>query len=113
MRQTSFNRTFMELKCSGETLRVSPLRFQSYLYGIEIEREENVQVLGRRFNRTFMELKFQLKQEALKHLTKFQSYLYGIEINEPVTISRFNIYSFNRTFMELKLVKNSMGYSFR
>ena len=79
-RYSSFNRTFMELKLVGFGVTKFRLRkFQSYLYGIEIQKV----------------------QQWKLHLQKFQSYLYGIEI--PATSARTQWKDrFNRTFMELK-----------
>ena len=97
-----FNRTFMELKFKDKQgIKRSTRRFQSYLYGIEIDimsiRDHTHLVsivplwnwnevcsdafceINLRFNRTFMEL----KSKTCKTRIKCQN-------------------SFNRTFMELK-----------
>ena len=55
--------------------------FQSYLYGIEMVVVVVVVVVGGSFNRTFMELKFQLTASGTNMGLTFQSYLYGIEIS--------------------------------
>ena len=53
------------------------------------------------FNRTFMELKEQLRKGARGQL-RFQSHLYGIE-RRNVTGLCHSVLGFNRTFMELKV----------
>ena len=74
-----FNRTFMELKSySYRTLRPA-LRFQSYLYGIEIKIDLLKLNNWLCFNRTFMELKYNSSSTYLGSI-EFQSYLYGIEM---------------------------------
>ena len=76
-----FNRTFMELKCVfSNNFQVFKILFQSYLYGIEIERVLSSQNGGDSFNRTFMELKYRMAH-SLASGCGFQSYLYGIEMN--------------------------------
>ena len=62
---------------------------------------EHVAHVCERFNRTFMELKaFCWRRGNARDV--FQSHLYGIERNKITTPHRRN-FSFNRTFMELKV----------
>ena len=57
-------------------------------------------MVGKRLNRTFMELKWAKQPQAmLKRLS--QSYLYGIEIRCPLHRNAPRL-RLNRTFMELK-----------
>ena len=56
----SFNRTFMELKCTYLGSIDSAIQFQSYLYGIEINFKSCLNLIN----------------------DMFQSYLYGIEMPE-------------------------------
>ena len=58
MSSERFNRTFMELKLNLKQLYNSlGQKFQSYLYGIEIEEQPKTAEYDCCFNRTFMELK--------------------------------------------------------
>ena len=95
------NRTFMELKWVSVNPLEATYKSQSYLYGIEILRNETSRATELvsivplwnwntshdrvvesywRLNRTFMELKYKSRQSCGKLLTLSQSYLYGIEI---------------------------------
>ena len=56
------------------------VKFQSYLYGIEISLMQPSRQPVWRFNRTFMELKSLYIKGKTDNQTRFQSYLYGIEI---------------------------------
>ena len=144
---TSFNRTFMELKflsafyiliflqvsivplwnwnCSKRGSSASCIRFQSYLYGIEICHSKHAALSTRPFQSYLYGIEIRIVEAFIQHLAmfqsylygieiwriyrrgsslhRFQSYLYGIEIEFPLPHLHTRHYSFNRTFMELKL----------
>ena len=78
--RSCFNRTFMELK--EKSIKI-------------------IFVTNFGFNRTFMELKERFGMLILP-MVGFQSHLYGIERYHYITFT-FRAWSFNRTFMELKV----------
>ena len=104
-------------------LRIA-LKFQSYLYGIEITKSPSQRTT--RLVSIVPLWNWNNSANSLWNISKeFQSYLYGIEIkygyfqlftlwvsivplwnwNETETLKRNTTWSFNRTFMELKFLK--------
>ena len=79
-----FNRTFMELKFTENVSTLLSTKFQSYLYGIEINNNHKERSALYCFNRTFMELKLNRSLRAIPLTLPFQSYLYGIEIKNRI-----------------------------
>ena len=77
------------------------LRFQSYLYGIEMDVRGRPAVYRGRFNRTFMELK--LNKNTLDYDVSSVSIVPLWNWNGRPNTSSLLSHRFNRTFMELKL----------
>ena len=92
----------MELKFLFVTTVTDIILFQSYLYGIEINKTEGMKLQPFGFNRTFMELKFRRTVQGWLRVL-FQSYLYGIEIavvrlhrREHISVSIVPLWNWNR-----------------
>ena len=95
------NRTFMELKWRGAVREERRQRYQSNLYGIEIEEHQHQSGSPPPYQSNLYGIEICKEDDGGGWWHGYQSNLYGIEIGTPRN-TRNTTERINRTFMELK-----------